>query len=114
MVDRKRFLNDQMAQDAILKTLEQVIEAMLTIGEMIIAEKGFRKAEYKEEIFEILAEGHVYLPAFARKLWGLAGFRNILVHDYVNIDLELVYRHLSQGLPIFKKYSRYIARYMLK
>ncbi|MBI2459033.1 MAG: DUF86 domain-containing protein [Parcubacteria group bacterium] len=114
MVDKKRFLNDEMARDAIIKALERVIEAMLTVGEMLIAENNFSKAETKDEIFEILAQEKIYPESFKEKLWGLGGFRNILVHDYVEINLELVYKNLSKGLPIFKEYSRYIAKYLIK
>lgn len=114
MVDEQIFLTDQMAQDAIMKALEQTIESMLTIGEMIIAENNFRKAENKEDVLEILAEEKVYSQEFAEKLSGLAGFRNILVHNYVEINLDLVYKNLSNGLPIFKEYSRYIAKHIRK
>jgi uncharacterized protein with HEPN domain len=33
---------------------------------------------------------------------GLAGFRNVLVHDYLGIDLELVYRAVDQDVPKLK------------
>ena len=33
---------------------------------------------------------------------GLAGFRNVLVHDYLGIDLELVYRAVEQDVPKLK------------
>lgn len=114
MVDKKRFLSDKMAQDAIIKTLERIIEAMLSIGEMIIAENNFRKAGTKDEIFEILAQEKIYPKSFARKLEGLGGFRNILVHDYIDINFGLVYKNLSKGLPVFKDYSRYISKYLVR
>ena len=112
MVDKKRFLSDQMAQDAILKALEQITEATITIATMIIAQCGFRKAENNEELFVILAEEKIYPRKFAEQLKGIGGFRNILVHDYININLELVYRNLQKGLPLFKKFARYIARFL--
>ena len=33
---------------------------------------------------------------------GLAGFRNVLVHDYLGVDLELVYRAVEQDVPKLK------------
>jgi uncharacterized protein with HEPN domain len=33
---------------------------------------------------------------------GLAGFRNVLVHDYLGVDLELVYRAVDQDVPKLK------------
>lgn len=34
---------------------------------------------------------------------GLAGFRNVLVHDYLGVDLELVYRAVEQDVPSLKR-----------
>jgi uncharacterized protein with HEPN domain len=34
---------------------------------------------------------------------GLAGFRNVLVHDYLGIDLELIYRAVEQDMPKLKR-----------
>ena len=112
MIDKKRFLSDQMAQDALLRALEQVTEAVLTVATMLIAEFGFRKAQTKEDVFIILAEETVYPKKFAEDIKGLGGFRNILVHDYLDLDLDLVYKNLSEGLPVFKKFARYTAKYL--
>tara|TARA_Y100001934_G_scaffold26922_1_gene29465 strand:+ start:177 stop:482 length:306 start_codon:yes stop_codon:yes gene_type:complete len=32
----------------------------------------------------------------------LAGFRNVLVHDYLGIDLELVYQSVQEHMPKLK------------
>ncbi|MCK4554080.1 DUF86 domain-containing protein [Candidatus Parcubacteria bacterium] len=114
MVDRKRFLTNQMAQDAICRALQSMLEAGLTIGDMIIAENDLRKPEKNDDIFDILAEGKVYPRSFAEELWGAGGFRNILVHNYVDLNLNLVYDNLEKGIPTFKKYARYIAKFLLK
>lgn len=33
----------------------------------------------------------------------LAAFRNVLVHDYLGIDLELVWTVITRDIPEFKK-----------
>ena len=114
MIDRKRFLTDQMAQDAVSRNLQQILEAMITAGEMIIAENDFRKPAEHNEVFDILGENKVYPKSFSDQLWKIGGFRNILVHDYVNLDLNTVYDNLEKGIPIFKKYARYIAKFLEK
>ena len=114
MVDRKRFLTDQMAQDAVSRNLQQVLEAMITVGEMIIAENNFRKPAEHNEVFDILGENKVYPKKFSDQLWKIGGFRSVLVHDYVSLDLNMVYDNLEKGIPIFKKYTRYIARFLEK
>ncbi len=34
---------------------------------------------------------------------GLAGFRNVLVHDYLGVDLEYVFLAVEQEVPILKR-----------
>ncbi|MFH1662188.1 MAG: DUF86 domain-containing protein [Candidatus Falkowbacteria bacterium] len=114
MVDRQRFLTDKIAQDAICRNLQIIIEASLTIGEMIIAKNDLEKPEGNDDIFDILAQGKIYPKKFSEQLWGVGGFRNVLVHNYVKLDLDLVYDNLEKGIPTFKKYAQYIAKHLNK
>ncbi|MBU0721930.1 DUF86 domain-containing protein [Patescibacteria group bacterium] len=110
---KKAFLDDELVIDAICKALGETIEIMLTTGNMIIAQKGFKKPEKNDDIFDILANEKIYSKNLANKLWGLGGFRNILVHNYITIDLNLVYNHLEKGIPIFKEYAKHIAKFLV-
>lgn len=114
MVDKKRFLTDRMAQDAICRVLQMMIEAGLTIGEMIIAQNNFRKPEKNVDIFDILGEKKIITRALIEDFWGVAGFRNILAHNYATLNLNLVYGNLEKCIPAFKKYAQQIAKYLKK
>jgi uncharacterized protein YutE (UPF0331/DUF86 family) len=103
---------DEIAKDAVCRALTETLEIALTAGNMIIAQNDFRKPEKNDDIFDILAEEKVYPRSLANKLWGAGGFRNILVHDYVDLDLNLVYDYLEKGIPSFKEYARYIAKFL--
>lgn len=83
---------------------------MLTIGNMVIAEHNFQKPERNDDIFDILADNKVYSRNLAEKLWGVDGFRNILTHQYIDVDLNLVYDYLEKGIPIFKEYAKCVAK----
>lgn len=112
MIDRKRFLTDEMARDAICRVLQQTIEAILTIGEMVITQNNFTKPETNEDIFEILAISKVISNKLSSELRGVGGFRNILVHNYISLDLNLAYDYLEKGIPVFKVYAKNIAKYL--
>ncbi len=42
----------------------------------------------------------------------MAGFRNILVHGYIDIDEALVYYHLKEDLAEFEEFIKYIIQYL--
>ena len=99
---------------AIERYLEVSLECVLDIGEMVISHGGFRKPETYKEIIEILGEVGILPDEFAERFADAAKFRNILVHMYAEIDLEMVYEILQNNLGDFNDFAGYIARYIEK
>ncbi|MDD5434603.1 MAG: DUF86 domain-containing protein [Nitrospira sp.] len=44
----------------------------------------------------------------------MAGFRNILIHEYASVDISKVYDVLQNRLNDFKKYAGFIDNYLSK
>ena len=45
---------------------------------------------------------------FAARFRNVAGFRNVLVHGYLDVDLDLVGQVLSQHLTDFEVFSHHV------
>jgi uncharacterized protein YutE (UPF0331/DUF86 family) len=73
--------------------------------------EGARKPrDYYESILRLGELG--VLPAeLARTLAPLAGFRNLLVHEYAGIDWDQVYANLAR-LPDLRAFAARIARWV--
>jgi len=52
--------------------------------------------------------------AFARKLAPSTGERNIIVHEYENIDDKIVFESISEALELYFQYVKYISEYVRK
>jgi len=64
----------------------------------LIQDGVIRNLQTLAESSQRLSEGlKVSQPAVDWK--GLAGFRNVLVHDYLGVDLELVHRAVERDVP---------------
>ena len=111
-VSREQFMSDDTVQAAILRHLHLAAEAAMTIGEMLIADYDFAKPLRPKELFDALAKGGVLAPHFGDQLGGIVNFRNILVRDYLKIDLEKVYAVLQNDLEELQTYRETIARYV--
>lgn len=105
---------DFTLRGAIERYLEVSLECVLDIGEMVISKEGFRKPETYKEVIEILGEEGILPEGFAERFAEAAKFRNILVHMYAEVDVEMVYEILQNNLGDFDEFAKYIARYLEK
>ncbi|MGB9715226.1 MAG: type VII toxin-antitoxin system HepT family RNase toxin [Thermodesulfovibrionales bacterium] len=103
---------DPTLRGAVERYLQLSAECVIDIAEIMIAELGFRKPEEYREAIDILGESGILPDEFAYYFAPIAGFRNILVHEYAKIDLKEVHRHLQHDLADFDKFTGYIIEYL--
>ena len=75
---RAKFFASHLVQDGVMRNLQTLAESSRRLSETV-------KASH---------------PGVDWK--GLAGFRNVLVHDYLGVDLEHVYRAVEHDVPGLK------------
>jgi len=108
--DLNSFKNDVFVHATAERYLQLAIECILDIGNHIISDRAFRKPDTYAEIFEILAENKVITKRLLKELEGMVAFRNILVHDYLRVDLDKVYDILHKRLPSLEKLGAAFSR----
>jgi uncharacterized protein YutE (UPF0331/DUF86 family) len=106
--------NDPTLRGAVERYLHLSAECVIDIAEIMISELGLRKPEEYKESIDILGEAGIIPDEFAYYFSPVAGFRNILVHEYAKIDLTEVHRHLQKDLGDFERFSKYIIAYLNK
>lgn len=92
------------------RTLHLAIEACLDIGYHIISSEGYREPRYGRDVITILAENGWLDSDTAARLQGMAGFRNILVHDYATIELDAVLNIINTRVPDMALFASSIVR----
>jgi uncharacterized protein YutE (UPF0331/DUF86 family) len=82
----ERLETDQQLRWAVERGLQVAAEALFDAGAHVLAAE-FQEAvdEYRQIPKRLLARG-VLSAATTERLKGLAGFRNVLVHEYADID----------------------------
>lgn len=110
---RSEFDADALLRDVAERNFEVAAQCVIDIAMRIISlEEAPRTSEGAEAIRK-LAELRVLTPEFARGLAPLSGFRNILVHEYLDIDWDLVHRqfsNLSQLRHFAERVREWLAR----
>jgi len=106
-----RVLTDPFVRGNVERYLQLAIQVSLDIGNHILAEIQTRAPEEYRDIFILLGENKVLPVELAEKMAQLAGLRNILVHDYLEIDLNRIYEFLKTDLSDFREFAKYISKY---
>ena len=75
---RAKFFESYLIQDGVIRNLQTLAESSRRIGEDV--KTAHPDVDWKS----------------------LAGFRNVLVHDYLGIDLDHVYRAVEHDVPRLK------------
>jgi uncharacterized protein YutE (UPF0331/DUF86 family) len=87
-------------------------ETILDIGNHILSAHYGVAAEDHEAVIALLARHGVIDPALQQRLAGLGGFRNILVHGYLRLDLEIVSDALQRAPADFSDFVLAVRAWM--
>ncbi len=105
------FRQDAYLRDIVERNLEVAAQCCIDIGNRIHSlEDAPRPRDYFESIL-YLGNLNVLPMDFAERLAHIAGFRNILVHEYLGVDWDEVYRNLQQ-LDDLYRFAEYIRSWL--
>ena len=105
------FFQDAYLRDIVERNLEIAIQCCIDIANRIISLESAPKPRDAYESLLRLGELRVLPMDFARQLAPMAGFRNILAHEYLAIDWDFVYEHL-QHLDDLHRFMEYIREWL--
>ena len=79
---------------------------------MLISGLRLRKPERYQQSIDILADAGVLSGVVAQKLEGIAGFRSILVHEYLEVDRNLVYQYMQERPDDLQLFAREVIQFL--
>jgi uncharacterized protein with HEPN domain len=77
---RKTFSEDTMIQDSVIRNLEIIGEAARNLP--VDLRKSYPKVPWRS----------------------MMGMRNVLIHEYFGVDLDIVWKVVAQRLPVLKRH----------
>jgi uncharacterized protein YutE (UPF0331/DUF86 family) len=109
---RDKVLGERHFQSAARYAFQTAIQCVLDAGLHVLVDSGLASPRDNKDILQTLGEKGILPPEFAKRIEGMAGFRNILVHRYFKVDSEIVYRHLQDHLGDFEEFLRRLRSYI--
>ena len=105
------FLQDDDAYRAIERYFQLAIQAAIDVAGILLANLSVKVANGYAEMFRKLGDVGIVPPDFAERLADMAGFRNVLVHTYLQVDPAKVYHSLQHDLSDLDEFIKYVGRY---
>lgn len=106
-----RLKSDLNERWVVERGLQLCVQNVLDIATHLAASAGHDVVDYASSIDQLGALG-ILPAALARDLRPLAGFRNALVHGYLQIDVDRVHAVLNQHLDQLREFAAHIQRHL--
>ena len=87
---------------------------MIDIAAHIVASAKLGQPKSAGDLFVILAKAKILDQKLSQRLTQAVGFRNILVHQYSDIDYHLAYSDLKRKLKDLRDFAERINNYLRK
>lgn len=111
----------ELAQDPIKysateRLLERIITRAIDVNSHCIAElaQGSEVVRSYHDTFLRLADLGVYPENFAKEIAPSAGLRNVLVHEYDQVDPRYIWQSVGKALAQYAKYCDYVIKFLEK
>ena len=104
--DQRESLDDLTKQDSIILNIQRACEASIDIAMHLVSIKRLGLPQSSREAFELLKQQGLISDTLLTSLKGMVGFRNIAVHNYqvLKLDIvEMIIEHRLKDLITFKE-----------
>lgn len=97
-------------QDAYVLNLQRAVQASIDLANITIRSNQFSMPSTYADSFIILQEEDVLTHDLSQKMQRMCGFRNIAVHDYRKINIDILKSILTDHLQDFESFYQQIVR----
>ncbi|MED1203592.1 type VII toxin-antitoxin system HepT family RNase toxin [Heyndrickxia acidicola] len=104
-------LKDFTKQDSIILNIQRACEASIDLAMHIVSEERLGLPQTSRDAFDLLETHSMIEEETARRLKAMVGFRNIAVHDYQALNLEILKQIVEKHLSDFTDYTKQILIY---
>jgi uncharacterized protein YutE (UPF0331/DUF86 family) len=93
-------------QDAIILNLLRACEASIDAAMHVVRQRRLGLPQESRDAFRLLEEAGLLTKELSGQMQKMVGFRNIAVHDYRQLSLEILRSILAARLDDFRAFAR--------
>ena len=97
-------------QDSVILNLERISQATIDIATHIVRVKKLGIPKTSKEVFSLLENFDYISKKTSSNMQKMVGFRNIAVHDYQNLSIDIVVSIVENHLDDFVDFSNEVLK----
>lgn len=88
--------------------IQRACEASIDIAMHIVSEKKLGVPKSSRDAFKLMQESNLIKESLAKTLMNMVGFRNIAVHDYQALEIDILQAIIEKHIADFKQFTKII------
>lgn len=104
-------LKDFTKQESIILNIQRACEASIGIAMHIVAEYRLGLPQTSRDAFDMLHSSSIIDENASKQMKAMVGFRNIAIHNYQMLNLDILNQIVNNHLGDFKNYTKQILRH---
>jgi uncharacterized protein YutE (UPF0331/DUF86 family) len=106
--DPTNLRDDITRQDAIILNLQRACQAAIDLAMHLVREHGLGVPQESREAFALLDDAGHLDTELSDRLQRMVGFRNVAVHDYQDLNLDIVQSIVEEHLSDFTTFTEQV------
>ena len=103
--DARNLTDDITRQDSIILNLQRACEAAIDLAMHVVRRRRLGVPQETRDAFRLLQGSGVLPPELSDRLMRMVGFRNVAMHDYRRLDLDIVKSIVTAHLDDFLAFT---------
>lgn len=99
-------VTNQTRQDAIILNLQRACEAAIDLAMHLVRRHQLGLPQHSRDAFQLLDDAGVLDSRLTQSMQAMVGFRNVAVHDYQELSLDIVRSILENKLIDFRTFTQ--------
>ena len=108
--DNQNLIANQTKQDAIVLNLQRACETAIDLAMYVVNQRRLGAPQESRDAFALLQTAGILPADLATRMQRMVGFRNIAVHEYTRLNLEVVQAIITKQLDDFRAFSSTIVK----
>ncbi len=90
--------------DALTLNIERACQATIDMAMHLVSQQHLGIPQNSADSFDLLGKASIITPALCKSLRAMTGFRNVAIHEYLELDTEILHYIATEGFNDFVRF----------